>query len=188
MMLKFKIFILFSFVFISSFTNENIDYQHKSIQKELVKFNKIGISKLQEVHISEEIKYKYNIQGKYFKVENSEKFDTIKYVYIGRVNSCRAGGCSNSNEKLETEKYEYFDYFIFLDNNQNVKTVRIFNYQATHGQEITSKGWLNQFTNYNGKTDLEVGKNIDAISGATISVYAITFDVQFKTEILKKYI
>jgi len=32
---------------------------------------------------------------------------------------------------------------------------------------------------------LEVNKNIDAISGATISVFAITNDVQLKTKILK---
>ena len=187
-MLKFKIFILFSFVFISSFTSEIIDFQHKSIQKELVKFNIIGISKLIEVPISEEIKYKNNINGKYFSVNNSEKFDSIKYVYIGRVNSCRAGGCSANNELSNKDEFEYFDYFIFYDNVLNIKLVKIFHYQATHGQEITAKSWLKQFTKYDGKNDLEVGKNIDAISGATISVYAITFDVQFKTEIFKGFL
>jgi len=33
---------------------------------------------------------------------------------------------------------------------------------------------------------LQVEKNIDTISGATISVYAITCDVEIKTEILKQ--
>jgi Na+-translocating ferredoxin:NAD+ oxidoreductase RnfG subunit len=33
-----------------------------------------------------------------------------------------------------------------------------------------------------------VNKNIDAISGATISVYAITIDVEMKTEVLNNFL
>ena len=51
---------------------------------------------------------------------------------------------------------------------------------------MTAKGWLKQFTGYNGTSQLEVNKNVDAISGATVSVYAITDDVIAKTEILGK--
>jgi Na+-translocating ferredoxin:NAD+ oxidoreductase RnfG subunit len=62
-----------------------------------------------------------------------------------------------------------------------VQQVRIYNYQATHGQEITSKNWLRQFKNYTGEKELMAGKNIDAISGATISVDAIISDIEFIT-------
>ena len=41
---------------------------------------------------------------------------------------------------------------------------------------------------YDGSTELPVDRDIDAISGATISVYAITHDVQQKTEILAKLV
>ena len=63
--------------------------------------------------------------------------------------------------------------------------VNVFNYEATHGQEITSKRWLKQFVNFQGENELVAGKNIDAISGATISVNGIVKDLQEKTYILK---
>jgi Na+-translocating ferredoxin:NAD+ oxidoreductase RnfG subunit len=105
------------------------------------------------------------------------------------VNSCRAGGCSNPAlpaSGLETS--EYFDYFVVFDGNLSIQQVKVYNYQATHGQEVTNKGWLKQFQGYNGERQLNVGKNIDAISGATVSVYAITNDIQEKTQLLKKIV
>nr|WP_319999623.1 hypothetical protein [uncultured Draconibacterium sp.] len=42
------------------------------------------------------------------------------------------------------------------------------------------------FTGFNDSGSLKVDKNIDAISGATISVYTITADVENKTALLKK--
>ena len=64
--------------------------------------------------------------------------------------------------------------------------VEIFNYQATYGYEITNKRWLKQFIGFGEDELLEVGKNIDAISGATISVHAITYDIQEKTDFLRQ--
>jgi Na+-translocating ferredoxin:NAD+ oxidoreductase RnfG subunit len=101
------------------------------------------------------------------------------------VNSCRAGGCSISGNTPANMDSEYFDYYIFFDSAKTVKQVEVFNYQATHGYEITAKGWLKQFTGFSGKDSLVVNKDIDGISGATISVYAITSDVQEKTRMLK---
>jgi Na+-translocating ferredoxin:NAD+ oxidoreductase RnfG subunit len=43
---------------------------------------------------------------------------------------------------------------------------------------VGGKGWLKQFIGYDGKEKLEYGKNIDSISGATISANAITYNVQ----------
>jgi Na+-translocating ferredoxin:NAD+ oxidoreductase RnfG subunit len=85
---------------------------------------------------------------------------------------------------IETD-FEYFDYFILFDLQARVISVRVYNYAATHGQEITAKGWLNQFTGFDGKRNLRVGKEIDSISGATISVNGMVADVQEKTAMLK---
>lgn len=76
------------------------------------------------------------------------------------------------------EDFEYFDYFILFDSNLGVKKIRVYNYQATHGHEVGGKGWLKQFVGYKGDEKLEYGKNIDSISGATISANAITYNVQ----------
>jgi len=41
---------------------------------------------------------------------------------------------------------------------------------------------------FSGEQPLEAGKNIDAISGATVSVHAITGDVKLKTKMLEEII
>jgi len=100
-------------------------------------------------------------------------------LYVGRVNSCRSGGCSQPSETAESETgFEYFDYLIILNANNCIELVRVFNYQATHGVEITSRNWLKQFRGYNGEKPLEYNKDIDAISGATVSVISLMTDIE----------
>lgn len=114
-------------------------------------------------------------------VQNQEK----RFAYSGRVNSCRAGGCSSGGAVGGADAFEYFDYYIIFDDSIQVLHVKVFNYQASHGQEITARGWLKQFRGYDGSRLMEVGKQIDAISGATISVNAITDDIKLRTKQLK---
>ncbi len=111
------------------------------------------------------------------------------YLHIGTVNTCRTGGCSLSGGLAAADPAsEYFDYLILFSPELAVENVQVFNYQASYGHEITARGWLRQFQGFKGEKTLEPGKNIDSISGATISVYAITNDVQWKTKQLRKMI
>ncbi|MCF8392078.1 MAG: FMN-binding protein, partial [Bacteroidales bacterium] len=82
---------------------------------------------------------------------------------------------------------EYFDYFILFDAAKTVELVRVFNYQASHGQEVTAPGWLRQFVGYGGQEGLVVGREIDAISGATISADGITMDLQKRCRDIRKF-
>jgi Na+-translocating ferredoxin:NAD+ oxidoreductase RnfG subunit len=125
------------------------------------------------------------ISGRFFMMPEKVSNRQIKYVYVGRVNTCRTDGCSGPGSVTANFDSEYFDYYILFDSAKTVIQVEVYNYQASHGYEITAKGWLKQFTGFSVKDSLEVNKNIDAISGATISVFAITSDVQEKTRILK---
>ncbi len=186
MRIKTGIFIilsLLSLAFTSGLTDVN--YKHKSLLKALQKIGIADMSVIEEVVFPDSVSIANRINGKYFLI-NDTNVSQYRYVYVGRVNSCRAGGCSITNEITHDNYSEYFDYFILFDANKTVQTVKVFNYHATHGQEITAKGWLKQFIGHNSSELLQVGKNIDAISGATISVYAITADVEMKTEILNK--
>ncbi len=124
------------------------------------------------------------VNGKFLKFTSPEGGNII--AYIGRVNSCRAGGCSNPSLAGTEDESEYFDYFILFDSEKKVKLVRVYNYAATHGQEVAVKKWLDQFTGHGSGQPLRVGKEIDAISGATISVYAIVADIQEKIRFLNK--
>jgi hypothetical protein len=175
---------MFMFMNVLVSGQEKIEYQNKPLKRMLSREGISVFSQISELDITDSLRRKYRIQGKFFEISTDE--NRYKYIYTGRVNSCRAGGCKIPGETPGDEASEYFDYFILFDRTKSVQAVKVFNYQATHGYEITSRGWLKQFIGYDGSQSLEVSKNIDAISGATISVRAITADVEIKTEILKE--
>lgn len=185
--MKFKSGILLIACFLSlafSAGQAEINYKHKTLTKALEKAGITDYSVVEEIVLPDSVMSSNSVNGKYFLVNKS--VSQYKYIYVGRVNSCRAGGCSITNELPHDSNSEYFDYYILFDTSKAVQTVKVFNYQASHGQEITAKGWLKQFNGHDGSEPLQVDKNVDAISGATISVYAITYDVEMKTEILKQ--
>ena len=163
------------------FLQEPVDFNHKRIGKEIVKTFDIQYYEMNELNRSGTGDGQNS--GKYFTIY--QEASHIGYCYIGRVNSCRAGGCSAPGFEDSDLTFEYFDYLILFDNKNVIWSVKVFNYQATHGQEICGRGWLKQFKGFHGQKDLEVGKDIDAISGATISVYAITIDIERITSNLK---
>jgi hypothetical protein len=178
-----KLFVIASCFLFSSgiFPQKGLDFEDKNLKKEIQKIGGSETVGMREISIPEA----GFALGKFFTI--SDQNNSKKYIYVGRVNSCRAGGCSNPSlpaSGLETS--EYFDYLVVFDANLAVQQVKVYNYQATHGQEVTNKGWLRQFIGYNGSRQLSVGKNIDAISGATVSVQGITSDIQEKTLLLKK--
>ena len=162
-----------------------IDFQHRRLVKEIEREWGITEPVMEALSPPEG---GTSILGKFFRVTEKANRDRTEYIYVGRINSCRAGGCSISPIDGEWGDSEYFDYFIFFDSALNVSLVRVFNYQATHGQEVSAKGWLKQFEGYDGKRKLFVGQEVDAIAGATISVHGITDDVVEKTRLLKSFV
>ena len=159
-------------------SQEIIDYNPKKLFKELEKNNSHLKFQMEEIFIDDDAQLSL---GKFFKISNNQRI--CNYVYIGRVNSCRSNGCSISDVKMDS--YEYFDYYILFNLNKEIESIKVYNYQATYGHEVCSKGWLKQFVGYDGSSELIVGKNFDAISNATISVYSISDDIQSKTRMLK---
>ncbi|MBA4408342.1 MAG: FMN-binding protein [Bacteroidota bacterium] len=184
----FKLFILiFNLWAVTvSLPPKGFDFEDKTLHKELLKLRGTDQAEWKEFIVPESLLSTYAIPGKFLVLDelNGQK----KYIYVGRVNSCRQGGCSNPAQALSIETPEYFDYLVVFDANLLVQQVKVYNYQATHGQEVTNKGWLKQFQGYDGRRTLTVGKSIDAISGATVSVFGITNDIQEKTQLLKKLV
>lgn len=178
----FKLLVVaFSFWFTAiSFPPKGLDFEDKTLKKEIQKISGVDAPELKEISFPEA----NSTLGKFFSI--SDLNNLKKYIYVGRVNSCRAGGCSNPALTMGIETPEYFDYLLVFDDHLSVQQVKVYNYQATHGQEVTNKGWLKQFQGYDGSRSLTVGKSIDAISGATVSVLGITNDIQEKTKLLKQ--
>jgi len=128
------------------------------------------------------------LAGSFSNIYNNE--NKLGIIYNGRVNSCRIGGCSAEGyeESVIDLDAEYFDYIVVYNLEQEIKFLKIYNYNATYGYEITSKAWLKQFLNYNGEESLKLNKQIDGISGATISADAMTNELQQKTALLKNFL
>jgi hypothetical protein len=173
--------LVFTILMINWLVHSGIDYNNRTFVREIESVFKSGADQLQKLDITSN-EAESELAGQFFMIENS---GNKGYAYVGRVLSCRGGGCSHG-QALADAAAEYFDYFILYDGDAKVLQVRVFNYQATHGHGITSRGWLRQFIGYNGSGKLDPGKNIDAISGATISVKAIASDIEYKTRMLKE--
>ena len=75
-------------------------------------------------------------------------------------------------------KNDFFDYMVLFDESLHIKKVVMLVYRSSYGGEIMAKYWLKQFEGkYNGE-QLEFNKDIDSISGATISAPAITTGIK----------
>ncbi|MDD2799311.1 MAG: FMN-binding protein [Bacteroidales bacterium] len=170
-----KINLILLLLIIGASAQSQIDYHNKRFIKQVnlwVKDAKIESFQPDESE---------SVHGKYFVIKDNDKIKG--YAYVGRVNSCRSHGCSIATTADDT--FEYFDYFAIFDLSAVIREISIYSYQATHGEEVTAKSWLKQFLGFDGNSTLEVGKNIDAISGATSSTNALTENVNEVVRILK---
>jgi len=127
-----------------------------------------------------------------YRLENSQ--NTVGYLLLRRGFGCKIGGCGGSGDQgngqvcsADGNAYEFFDYTVLLDTSLSILKVAVVDYPGDYGYEITSKGWLKQFNGYQGKP-LKYGKDIDAISGATISANSLTLDIVAVHDLLSKYV
>jgi len=122
---------------------------------------------------------KFKVNGKYFEINTSAN-QQLKYAYMGRVFTSRSGNQGNTTES------DFLDYIVFYDPAFTVQKVKVVRFSSDHGAEVCSQGWLKQFIGHAPGKLLTVGKNVDAVSGATTTVNVFTFDIQSKTYILKE--
>jgi len=122
---------------------------------------------------------KFKVNGKYFSI-NAATNQQLRYAYIGRVITSR------SASPQSTEGADYLDYIAFYSGTFEVQKVKVVRFSSEHGAEVCSAGWLKQFVGHSPAKTLIVGKNVDAVSGATTTVNTFTFDIQSKTFILKE--
>jgi len=82
-------------------------------------------------------------------------------------------------------KMRKFDYIVVLDDKLQIINAKILIYREDHGDEISSKRWLRQFFGLTPNDKAVLGKNIDGISGATISVRSMTSEMNLILQDLK---
>ena len=129
-----------------------------------------------EVELADSIAINHQI----FKLKANDSL--VGYSIISRALGCQIGGCDKpSNDSIAFEQFYFMTAF---DAHKNIKKVRVLEYTSDHGYQIANKGWLKQFEK---NQNFEVGKNIDGISGATISVKSITKEVNHQITLLTPF-
>ena len=108
------------------------------------------------------IKSSINLNDNYFKIVQSDSI--IGYAYLQQALS----------------KHDKFDFLAIYSPNMKLKKLRILTYRENYGGEISNKRWLKQFL------DREVN-DVQAISGATISVESMKIAIASLTQKMKNW-
>ena len=71
-------------------------------------------------------------------------------------------------------RFDLFDFVVLYDLDLQIIGLRVLTYRSEYGSQVSSRGWLKQFTGPPPTTGFKYGQNIDAISGATFSAVSFT--------------
>ncbi len=108
------------------------------------------------------------------KLQNIES-ECLTSAYIQKVFRVKKDG-EESGFAIAAQgkgRHDKFYYLIYFTEDKEVDWIRVTGYFSNHGGQITSKRWLQQFKGFAGGI-LNYGKDVQAISGATISGNSIT--------------
>jgi len=77
-----------------------------------------------------------------------------------------------------TGKDQPITFLVAIDPDDRLKDVDILVYREPYGGEVAYEAWRRQFRGKSAADSVRVGREIRAISGATISVHAVTLGVK----------
>lgn len=80
---------------------------------------------------------------------------------------------------------DIFDYVVLFEPDMHIKKTKILIYREDYGRQVGSQRWLKQFIGRKAGESLGYGKDIDGISGATISAKSMTLAVGQVLESMK---
>jgi hypothetical protein len=83
-------------------------------------------------------------------------------------------------------KFHRFDYYVLFDDKEEILKVEVLHYRENYGGEICSKNWLKQFVGIDTENYSSYSREIDGISGATISVNSLKHNLLKISNKLKK--
>lgn len=131
----------------------------KKVKKEVVKLFEVTDFSMEAIAVDESLNAKLptKITTDNLYTLSSGK-DELGYLFVDQAPS----------------KSAKFDYLVIFDRELKVIHSKVLIYREEYGGEIGSKRWLKQFLGKTGKDRVSHETNIDAISGATISVRSMT--------------
>lgn len=81
-------------------------------------------------------------------------------------------------------KFEKIDYAVALSADGEVQRVEVLAYRESHGHEVMERNWLAQFAGAGVASVLKVGKDIDGVTGATLSCVHLSEGVRRVTRLV----
>ena len=178
-MVKYRSLILLSLVVILTSMDMNVrvirDDHTKIIERNLYKHYKSKDLSLDHSQLRLDSSSKGS--GCLLPIVYTPKDSILGYLSYRKANACKFGGCSDTVCTTDDVGFkEYIYYFVILSRDTLIEKVRVLEYESSYGYEISNRGWLNQF-NDKKPGGFVVKENVDAISGATISVEAMVDDI-----------
>ena len=139
----------------------------------LVKYEKSANKEIKKKLKLEEfdLQAKEFVEGELYQINQSGQAKA--YLLLSEVAACNLGGCPTYKSVEQDASSEYFDLMAILDLESKIISIKILDYFSDYGYEITSKKYLRKFKGYKVCTISEEKDEVDAISGATISSYAL---------------
>ena len=108
------------------------------------------------------------------KTEEVTENDTVSF-YFGTKGGKKTGVAVM---EMQPGKWGPVHYIVALDLAGKVTDMAVMSYVEQRGRPISTKRFLSQFIGKTSKSALSVGKDVDAVSGATISSRATAFAVK----------
>jgi Na+-translocating ferredoxin:NAD+ oxidoreductase RnfG subunit len=102
------------------------------------------------------------------------RVDTVAVLRVSRADSL-LGFAAVGNV---LGKDQPITFLVAVDPTDRLKDVDILVYREPYGGEVAYEPWRRQFRGKSAADSLRVGKEIRSISGATISVHAVTLGVR----------
>ncbi len=102
------------------------------------------------------------------------RVDTVRVLRVSRADSL-VGFAAVGNV---VGKDQPITFLVAVDATDRLKDVDILVYREPYGGEVAYEPWRRQFRGKGAGDSLRVGKEIRSISGATISVHAVTLGVR----------
>ena len=82
-------------------------------------------------------------------------------------------------------KLQPITYAVFFDSEGKVQKSHIIKYREPIGGEVSNRHWLKQFIGKSSSSGYKIGSDVDGISGATISVNAVTRGIHRSTFVVQ---
>lgn len=99
------------------------------------------------------------------------------YIYVWKIDG------KDSSEHFAVldnvlGKTQPITFLVIFNSDGVIVKTSVIKYREQHGGSVQESYWLNQFLGFDEKSEMELGKNIDSISGATISSNSMTRGVK----------